>query len=140
MGEITCPTCRKSIITNGEDIKCPYCGTSIDKNYISGYINAQHTSINSNQINGLFDDGPSGKNRGLAAILAICLGCFGTHYFYVGKNTAGITFLAITILSCFILGIITQIISTVQGIIILASTEQEFEDKYINTQSSFPIF
>lgn len=36
----------------------------------------------------VFSPGPSGKSRGVAALLAIFLGSLGIQYFYLGKNTA----------------------------------------------------
>lgn len=88
---------------------------------------------------GVFENGPSGKSRGVAGLLAIFLGAYGVHYFYMGKATAGIIFLLVTVLSCFTLGVITGIFSLIQGIMMLTMTQEEFERKYVNSPSSFPL-
>lgn len=38
------------------------------------------------QSNDVFSPGPSGKSRGVAALLAIFLGSLGIQYFYRGKK------------------------------------------------------
>ncbi len=88
---------------------------------------------------GVFENGPSGKSRGVAALLAIFLGCLGIHYSYLGKNTAGIVFLLVTVCSCGTIGTI-GLITLIQGIIMLTMTQEDFEKKYVNTLSSFPLF
>lgn len=89
----------------------------------------------------IFDNGPSGKSRGVAGLLAILLGAFGAHYFYVGKTTPAIVFLLVTLLTFGFAGIVTGIISLIQGIILMASTsEADFENKWINPANSFPFF
>lgn len=89
---------------------------------------------------GVFENGPSGKSRGVAALLAIFLGCLGIHYFYLGKNTAGIVFLLVTICSCGTIGTIIGLITLIQGIIMLTMTQDDFEKKYVDSLSSFPLF
>jgi TM2 domain-containing membrane protein YozV len=87
----------------------------------------------------VFDEGPSGKSRGVAALLAILLGSLGIHYFYLGKNTAGIIFLLVTLLSCGVLGTVVAILSLVSGVLMLTTTEEDFEQKYVNSNSTMPI-
>lgn len=89
---------------------------------------------------GVFDDGPSGKSRGVAALLAIFLGSFGAHYFYIGKSTPGVVFLLVSLFSCGFFAWIVAIIALIQGIKMLTMTEEAFEEKYVNTYSSFPLF
>ena len=94
--------------------------------------------------NDIFANGPSGKSRGVAGLLAIFLGSLGIHYFYVGKTTPGIVFLLVSVLG----GIFTcgagtgviGIIALVQGILIMCMSQQEFENKYVNPAVSFPLF
>ncbi|MCM1028764.1 MAG: TM2 domain-containing protein [Pseudoflavonifractor sp.] len=85
---------------------------------------------------GPFDEGPSGKSRGVAGLLAIFLGTLGIQYFYLGKSTAGVLTLIITLCSCGI----ANILWLIQGIMMIAMSEDEFERKYINTTSTFPLF
>ena len=89
---------------------------------------------------GIFDDGPSGKSRGVAALLAIFLGAWGVHYFYIGKTTPGVVFLLVSLFSCGFFAWIIAIIALIQGIKMLTMSEEAFEEKYVNTSSSFPVF
>lgn len=81
----------------------------------------------------------TGKSRGVAALLAILLGTLGIHYFYIGKTTAGIVFLLVSICSCGILGAVTAILSLITGIKMFVTTNVSFDRDYVLTQSTFPI-
>jgi TM2 domain-containing membrane protein YozV len=88
----------------------------------------------------VFSNGPSGKSRGVAGLLALFLGAVGLHYFYLNKTSAGVLFLVATLLSCGILGVVTQIVSIIQGVLFFTSTQEEFERKWVYTPSNFPLF
>ncbi len=64
------------------------------------------------------------KNRLVAGLLAILLGNFGIHHFYLGRTTYGI----LSILFCWTA--IPGIIGLVEGIMILVQTDEEFRQKY----------
>lgn len=81
----------------------------------------------------------TGKSRGVAALLAILLGALGIHYFYIGKNTAGIVFLLVTLLSCGFAAAVTEILALISGIKMFCTTNQLFDRDYVLTQSTFPI-
>lgn len=98
------------------------------------YRQTQHPNAGSN----VFSVGPSGRSRGVAALFAILLGTLGIHYFYVGKSTAGIICLLLTILSCGWAGILIQIMTLVQGIMMFTMSEDEFDNRYVYTNSVFP--
>jgi TM2 domain-containing membrane protein YozV len=68
--------------------------------------------------------GPSGKSRILAALLAIFLGTFGIHKFYLGKNGQGIIYLI------FCWTTIPTWIGIIEGIIYLITSDADFERKY----------
>lgn len=90
--------------------------------------------------NEVFASSPvTGKSRGVAALLAILLGSLGIHYFYLGKQTAGIVFLVCTIVSCGILGAITEILALISGIKMFCISNEQFDSDYVLTLSSFPI-
>ena len=147
-----CSQCGKQFTTDDkvDRVKCPYCGAETNVSYGQqqppqygnpqqqqqqyAYQQPQQSSGN------IFDEGPSGKSRGLAGLLAILLGTLGIHYFYMGKNTAGIVFLLVSILSCGFLGAITAIVSLIQGIMMFTSSQEEFERKWVNCPSDFPLF
>lgn len=134
-----CPECGKQYSTQEKvnRVKCPYCGAETNVSYSE---QQQFSGQPLSGIDSVFFNGPSGKSRGVAAILALFAGAFGLHYFYIGKTNAGILFLAICLLSCFCLGIVTQIISFIQGILFLVSSQDEFESRWVNSPSSVPLF
>lgn len=78
----------------------------------------------------------TGKDKVMCGILAIILGGLGVHYFYIGKNTAGIITILLSLVTCGMWGIVILI----QGILMLTMTQAQFEQKYVLNQSTFPIF
>ncbi|MES2614554.1 MAG: NINE protein [Bdellovibrionota bacterium] len=64
------------------------------------------------------------KNRIIVALLALFLGGFGIHKFYLGKTGAGIVYLV------FFWTFIPTIIGFIEGIIYLCMSEDEFQRKY----------
>lgn len=80
--------------------------------------------------------GRTGKDRIAAGLLAIFLGFFGVQYFYVGKTAGGIYCLLLSIITCGI----WEVVSFIQGILMITMTQQEFENKYVLSDSTFPLF
>lgn len=76
------------------------------------------------------------SQRILCGILALLIGTLGIQYFVIGKTTAGILTIVLSICTCGIWGIITLI----QGIMILCMSDEDFENKFVNTPKTFPIF
>jgi TM2 domain-containing membrane protein YozV len=158
-----CPNCNQSITTQQQvsNITCPYCGNSYNTasnqqppqfggnqqqqqqqqyGYQQPPYGQQYGYQQPYRSNDVFAEGPSGKSRGIAALLAIFLGAFGVHYFYLGKTTPGVVFLVASLLTCFILSAVTSIIALIQGIMMLCMSQEEFERKYTNPAISFPLF
>ena len=67
----------------------------------------------------------------VAGILAILLGGFGIHKFYLGYIAAGVVQLVLSFL-CGIGGII----GLIEGIIYLTKSDDEFESVYVNGDKS----
>lgn len=107
--------------------QCPKCGAFVPDNSNYCYncgcdLTRVHTDIppqynpgpqyNSRpyDCNNPFDSsGPQGKSRGIAALLAIFLGGFGVHYFYLGKVGAGVITILLTLLTCSVWSVVTFI-------------------------------
>lgn len=160
-----CPNCGNNVTTEQQvsNLTCPYCGNSYNT-----ASNQQPPQFGGNQqgqqqqqqygyqqppygqpqygyqqpyrSNDVFAEGPSGKSRGIAALLAILLGAIGIHYFYLGKTTPGVIFLVASLISCGILAAVTSIIGLIQGIMMFCMSQEEFENKYVNPAVSFPLF
>ena len=64
------------------------------------------------------------KNKTTAGLLAIFLGGFGIHKFYLGKIAQGIIYLF------FVWTMIPQIIGLIEGIVYLVMSQQKFDEKY----------
>ena len=142
-----CPECGKQYSTQEKvnRVKCPYCGAETNVSYGQEQSNFQEQFRQfgdqaSAAVDDVFSNGPSGKSRGVAGLLALFLGSLGLHYFYMNKTNAGVVFLLATLLTCGILGVITQIISIIQGVLFFTSTQQEFEQKWVYSQSNIPLF
>ncbi len=80
----------------------------------------------------------SGKNKTAAGLLAIFLGHWGIHKFYLGYTVPGIIFLLINtvgwVITIWFLGIpniILGIIVVIEGIIYLTKSDEEFEQTYV---------
>lgn len=92
---------------------------------------------NPQQATAVYDEMPfvPAKDHVAAGLLAILLGCFGIHKFYLGYTTAGFITLAITIVGgVFTLGItsvIMAVIGVVEGILYLAVSQSKFESTHV---------
>ena len=72
------------------------------------------------------DDVPNGKikNKTVAALLAIFLGGYGAHKFYLKKSTLGLFYL----LFCW--SIIPSVIGIIEAIYLFAMSQEKFDSKY----------
>ena len=85
-----CPECGKQYSTQDRvnRVKCPYCGAETNVSYADQ--GQQFSGQPFSSIDSVFSNGPSGKSRGVAAILALFFGAIGLHYFYMGKTNAAL--------------------------------------------------
>lgn len=74
----------------------------------------------------------STKSKGVAAVLAILLGGWGIHEFYLGKTGAGVAYLLVWLAFCWtvFVPVVLSVISLIQGISYLCMTDQQFAAKY----------
>lgn len=81
------------------------------------------------------------KDHVVAGLLAIFLGGFGIHKFYLGYNTAGFIMLGVTILGSLvsfgISGAVIWVIGLVEGIIYLTKNQSEFDRMYVYSQKDW---
>ena len=142
MAQIICPHCNTAFnVPDGVvNAQCPNCGNMVAIAQSQPPVFTQQPQYAHQQYPprdiGIFDNGPSGKSRGVAALLAFFLGGLGVHYFYFGKGGGGLICLLLCLVTCGIWGIIVLI----QCVLMITMTQEEFERKYINSTSSFPIF
>lgn len=78
----------------------------------------------------------SGKDKTVAGILAILIGSLGIHYFYVGKVAAGFITLLLSFVTCGIWGFLMF----AQGIYMLTLAQEVFDEKYVYSDSTLPLF
>ena len=75
------------------------------------------------------------KDHVAAALLAIFLGSFGVHKFYLGYNKAGFIMLAVSVLGSFVtLGLaaaVVQVIAVVEGVIYFTKSQTAFDREYV---------
>lgn len=128
MVQYQCPRCGHIFVMQYpvSTAHCPACGQAFQPSPMEPGL----------QEPGVFDAGPSGKSRGVAALLAILLGSLGVHYFYLEKVGAGLLCILLTCVTCGIF----SVIPLVQGVIMLTMRQDAFERKYVNTTSFFPLF
>ncbi len=143
MALINCSECGHQVSDKAKT--CPSCGCPIETQLpppIPEPSQPQATPPTSpTQQIGVFDNGPSGKCRGVAALFAFFLGGFGVHYFYVGKNGAGVLFLLATLIFCWtiLIPLAVSVICLIQTIRLFIMTSEEFEEKYVNSTTFMPI-
>lgn len=87
--------------------------------------------------NNAFNCGPDGKCRGIYALFAMTFGSIGMHYFYVNKIGAAILTIVLVFITCGA----WAIIPIIQGILAFwTMTNEEFDRKYVASNSFFPLF
>lgn len=128
-----CPKCGSRY--NDDVIYCGQCGTQLE--HVCTPPGCQYNQYRPYDPNNAFDaSGPQGKCRGIAGLLAIILGSFGVHYFYLDKIEGGLLCILLSFVTCGIWSFITL----VQGILMLCMNNAEFQRKYVESPSKFPLF
>ena len=68
--------------------------------------------------------------------MAILFGWLGIQYFICGKVGGGLLTILLTLVTCGI----WEIITFIQGILMLCMSDQEFYAKYVDNDKTFPLF
>ncbi len=76
------------------------------------------------------------SKRVVCGILAIILGGLGIQYFIIGKTSAGLITILLTLITCGL----WEIVTLVQGIMMLCMSDAEFKRKYVDNPATFPLF
>lgn len=128
-----CPYCGAMMYDQASF--CPQCGNSVIQTPPPyGSNTAEETYF---MRNNAFDSDPrTGKSRGVAALLALIIGSIGVQYFYLGKTTAGFLTILLSLVTCGF----WQIITLIQGILMLCMDNRSFCDKYVYNNKTFPLF
>ncbi len=146
-----CKYCNADM--NDDETTCRYCGSvqpvdgttppPFGGNSFAGTNGTSNNQYNYTfnaqeyyQRNNAFDSDARGKSRGVAALLAIFLGGLGIQYFYLGKTTAGILSIILTVVTCGL----WEIVTLIQGILMLCMSKYDFTQKYVESPSTFPVF
>jgi len=81
---------------------------------------------------------PGSKDKTVAGLLAIFLGGFGIHKFYLGYTTPGLVYLlvntigfSVTWMLVFLPNIVLGVIALIEGIIYLTKSDEDFEQTYV---------
>ena len=76
------------------------------------------------------------SKRILCGVMAMIFGYFGVQYFIMGKVGAGFITILLSIVTCGA----WEIITFIQGIMMLCMSDSEFRRKYIDSNSTLPLF
>ena len=75
------------------------------------------------------------KNKMVFGILAILLGAYGIHKFYIGDTKNGVIMLLVTLCTLGFAGIVMWVIGVISGIKALTMDDKEFYKRYIVDKS-----
>lgn len=93
------------------------------------FVNSHEAASQIYLLNAASED----KSRLLSAVLAVFLGNFGAHKFYLGYNTAGIIMLVVSMVGLALAAIptgIIAIISIIEGVIYILKSDTDFRRIY----------
>ncbi len=125
-GNSYCPNCGAS--TSAKQIICVKCGTGLTmQTQTNPYPGADYS-----QSNG-YNAPKQIVDKSTAGLLAILLGGFGIHQFYMGNTKSGILHLVITFVTCGF----GSIIALIEGIKYLSMTDEEFNYTYVQNKKDW---
>lgn len=81
-------------------------------------------------------DAEISSKKTLCGIMAIILGGLGVQYFVLGRVGAGFLTILLMVVTCGL----WEIVTLIQGIMMLCMTDADFKRKYIDSTSTLPLF
>jgi len=121
---------------NGEKF-CRHCGASLNSNQVV-CLKCGH-AVRRSDTNVTATSGDR-KSRTTAALLAIFLGGFGAHEFYLGNSNSAIIRLVVYLVGGVLMCVpsfVLSVISIIEGIIYLSKSDEEFEKVYVKEKRSW---
>ncbi len=85
---------------------------------------------------GEYYPGRSDKSKTTAGVLALLLGGLGIQYFYLGKTGGGLLTILLTVVTCGA----WELVTFIQGILMLCMSDEEFDRKYVYSDKTMPLF
>lgn len=96
---------------------------------------SRHGSVSARARQAYAAEALRNKDHISAGLLAIFLGVFGIHKFYLGCNQAGFIMLAVSViggmLTFGLAAAVIQVIAAIEGIIYLTKSQTEFDRVYV---------
>lgn len=137
MALIKCPNCGGDV--SDRAIRCPKCGEPLINNSVNQP--SQQGGNNNRPAQGGQNGATTDKSNVVAGLLAIFLGTLGIHYFYIGKNKAGVVFLICGTAGWLIVlpAVAVAIVALITGIKMLIASQADFERDYVYSNKEFPI-
>jgi len=149
--KIFCSNCNVEVKPGSK--YCTKCGTVVAQNKSSNDITSKDRLSSSRTLKVNDSLSPQSSQyldpswdeikskRTTTGVLAILFGYLGVHKFFLRYNTEGFILLAVSIfggiITCGIALILTCIIVTIEGIIILTKTPEEFKRLYIDKKTGW---
>ena len=115
-----CSEC--GIPTNPGQIVCTGCGAAVRSQSRAG----------SGRV-----PAPGEKSRVTAGVLAILLGGFGVHKFYLGRTGAGLVMLLTVVLTFGFGALVMGPIALIEGIIYLTKSDEQFYEEYVVNEKAW---
>jgi TM2 domain-containing membrane protein YozV len=103
---------------------CTNCGTELQENQEVCLKCGVMAKSKSSAKDPFATTTPNGKNKLIAGIFGIFLGAFGVHKFYLGQTGIGVIY------AIFFWTGISAIIGFIEGILLIAMSDEEFSQKY----------
>ena len=119
-----CPNCGSTLDPGAKF--CASCGFEISPNLINENRDQEFSSSDDTvEAKVVTPPGNFVKDRMVAGILAILVGAFGIHKFYLNDIGMGILYLLFSWTG------IPTILGLIEGVIYLTTSDEEFQEKYV---------